>query len=50
VEAQGTTTPLCKVSTCRKRIGVAIKCMNARPRSQDSPAVTACTKGAIHNI
>jgi hypothetical protein len=50
VEVQGTATPLCKVGTRCGGIGVAIKCMNARTRSQDSPAITASTKGAIHDV
>jgi hypothetical protein len=47
---QGTPTLRCKVGTGRKRIGVAIKSMNARTQAEQSPAVSACTKGAIHNI
>jgi hypothetical protein len=50
VEGESTPTPRCKVGTCGKRIGIAIESMNARTRSQDSLAVSACTKGAIHNI
>ena len=46
---QGTPTLRCKVGTCCKRIGVAIKCMNARTQSQKSLAISACTKGAIHD-
>ena len=49
VEAQGTATPTCKFSTHGKRIGIAIKCMNARAGSQDSLTISACTKGTIHN-